>query len=112
MRRITQPRQKLLLTAGAAALALAVWRFHLPCVYRLLFGVSCPGCGMTRAVFAALRLDFAAAFRHHWMFWSVPVGCLYFLFDGRLFGIRWLDRAILWAIAVGFLVNWALNPSI
>lgn len=112
MRHITQLRQKLLLTALAAAVVLAVWRFQLPCVYRFLLGVRCPGCGMTRAVMAALRLDFAAAFGYHWMFWSVPVGYLYFLFDGRLLGRKWLDRTVLWLIAIGFFVNWVFNPSI
>ena len=112
MKRITQPRQKLLLTAAAVVLVLAVWHFHLPCVYRFLFGLPCPGCGMTRAVMAALRLDFAAAFGYHWMFWSVPVGYLYFLFDGRMLGIKWLDRALLCLIAGGFLINWLVRLSI
>ena len=45
-----------------------------------LFGLSCPGCGMTRASLAAIRLDFSAAFYYHplwplllplggWMLW-------------------------------------------
>ena len=112
MKRISQPKQKLLLTALAAVVGLAVWRFRLPCVYRFLLGVRCPGCGMTRALAAALRLDFAAAFGYHWMFWAVPVGYLYFLFDGRMLGIKWLDRAVLALIAAGFLVNWLFHPSI
>ena len=112
MRHITQLRQKLLLTALAAAVVLVVWRFQLPCIYRFLFGVPCPGCGMTRAVMAALRLDFSAAFHHHWMFWSVPVGYLYFLFDGRLLGVKWLDRVTLWLLAGGFVVNWLVRLSI
>lgn len=112
MPRISQPKQKLILTAVAAGVVFVVWLFQLPCVYRFLLGVRCPGCGMTRAVMAALRLDFAAAFGYHWMFWAVPVGYLYFLFDGRLLGIKWLDRAVLWLIAVGFLGNWLFHPSI
>ena len=31
------------------------------------------GCGMTRAWLAALRLDFAAAFAYHPLFWVVPI---------------------------------------
>ena len=112
MRRITQPVQKLLLTAAAVGVAAVMRLFHIPCVYRAAFGVSCPGCGMTRALLAALRLDFAEAFAHHWMFWAVPLGWLYILFDGRLFGHKWADRAVLFLLAAGFLVNWAFNPSI
>jgi hypothetical protein len=112
MRRITQPKQKLALTAVAAGAALLVWLLQLPCIYRLVLGGSCPGCGMTRAVAAALRLDFAAAFRCHRMFWSIPVAYLYFLFDGRVLGVKWLDRAVLWALAAGFLFNWLFPASI
>lgn len=112
MRHITQLRQKLLLTAVTAGAVLVVWRFQLPCIYQFLFGLPCPGCGMTRAVMAALRLDFAAAFHHHWMFCSIPVAYLYFLFDGRLLRVKWLDRAILWLIAGGFAVHWLVRLSI
>ena len=35
------------------------------CLLRRTIGIPCPGCGMTRATFALLRLDFAAAFMFH-----------------------------------------------
>ncbi|MHB1454354.1 MAG: DUF2752 domain-containing protein [Saccharofermentanales bacterium] len=35
------------------------------CLLRRTIGIPCPGCGMTRATFALLRLDFAAAFTFH-----------------------------------------------
>lgn len=38
------------------------------CPIRLLTGISCAGCGMTRAWWAALRLDFRAAFYYHPLF--------------------------------------------
>lgn len=41
------------------------------CPIKFLTGVSCFGCGMTRAVLAVLRLDFAAAFHYHPL-WMVP----------------------------------------
>lgn len=34
-----------------------------PCAFRTLTGLYCPGCGMTRATFAALHGNLAAAFR-------------------------------------------------
>ena len=47
---------------------------HLPpCLLRLFFGVSCPGCGMTRAFLRLFRLDFSGAFRAHPLFWTVPI---------------------------------------
>jgi hypothetical protein len=37
----------------------------ISCPIKFLTGISCPGCGMTRALIHALRLDFAAAFFYH-----------------------------------------------
>ena len=42
------------------------------CVFRRITGIPCPGCGMTRAHLAALRLDFQAAFYYHPL-WFLPV---------------------------------------
>lgn len=105
-------KQKLLLTAALACAVLLMRAFSLPCPYLHLFGIQCPGCGMTRAVLAALRLDFSAAFHHHWMFWAPPVVWVLFLFDWRLFRVRWLDRGLLVLIVAGFLANWLWNGPI
>lgn len=67
------------------ALVLVLWvSLSLPCPIRHLTGLPCPGCGMSRAWLAALRLDFAQAFRCHPMFWAVPVVALFAVFDFRL----------------------------
>lgn len=39
--------------------------FGTVCPFRILFGLPCPGCGMTRALTALLRLDFSSAVRLH-----------------------------------------------
>ena len=44
---------------------IAVFYLSFGCPVRLLTGVSCPGCGMTRALFALLKLDFSLAFEMH-----------------------------------------------
>ena len=61
---------------------------------------------MTRAVLSAIKLDFAAAFSYHPMFWSIPVLYLYFLFNGKVFNKKTLDIGILIFIAVGFFISW------
>ena len=42
------------------------------CPIKFITGISCPGCGMSRACLALLRLDFASAFYYHPLFWLVP----------------------------------------
>lgn len=41
------------------------------CPIRWFTGISCPGCGMSRAFFSLLRLDFAGAFRYHPLIYPV-----------------------------------------
>jgi hypothetical protein len=38
------------------------------CPFRLLTGIPCPGCGMTRAFLSAFQLDFRSAFLYHPLF--------------------------------------------
>ncbi len=54
------------LCVAAAVLALALYLHGIiVCPVRCFFGIPCPGCGMTRALLSALRLDFSAAFAYH-----------------------------------------------
>ena len=58
-----------------------VWmRAGITCPIKFLTGVSCPGCGMTRAVLSALRGDFKAAFYFHPLFPLPFLGGLIYLF--------------------------------
>ena len=104
--KISYLKQKLLLTAGYLAIVAVLGYFQVSCFFVTLFGIPCPGCGMTRAVLAALRLDLGAAFGYHPMFWSMPILYLYFLLDHGLFPGKWWDRLVLITIGGGFLVNW------
>ena len=56
---------------GIALVAAFIHRFGCPILY--LFGVSCPGCGMSRAVRCCLRLDFAGAWHCHPLVFILPV---------------------------------------
>lgn len=38
------------------------------CPIKFISGISCPGCGMTRAALSLLQLDFASAFYYHPLF--------------------------------------------
>ena len=85
----------------------AVWYFfELPCIPRLITGIPCPACGMTRAWLALFRLDPVSAFRHHPMFWCVPVLCLYIIFDGRLFRRPSVNTWVLGGMLAGLFLLW------
>ncbi len=62
--------------AGVLLLFLLLVLFLWRCPLRFFFGIACPGCGMTRAMMAALTLDFAAAFAWHPLFVLLPVGVI------------------------------------
>lgn len=46
------------------------------CPIRFFTGISCPGCGMSRALAALLRLDFSLAFEMHPLVFLLPVAVL------------------------------------
>ena len=37
----------------------------IPCPFRLITGLKCPGCGVSRMALSIIRFDFAAAFRYN-----------------------------------------------
>lgn len=45
----------------------------MPCIINYTFGIPCPGCGMTRAYIALLKLDIEQAFTMHPLFWTLPL---------------------------------------
>lgn len=51
------------------------------CPIRALSGLSCPGCGMTRATLSVIRLDFKDAFYYHPLFFLPPFMFILFLFE-------------------------------
>ena len=74
------------------------------CPLQHFTGIPCPGCGMSRAGFALLRLDFAAAFRYHPMIYVLPPVLLYALFGRKpLLGAKRRERILL----LGTLALWA-----
>ena len=109
MKKISYLHQKLALTAGYLALVLVFYLLDIPCLFLAFLHIPCPGCGMTRALLAALQLDFASAFALHPMFWSLPVLYLYFLLDRGLFHSRLANSLLLHGIGIGFLVQWVLK---
>ena len=63
---------------------IAVFYLSFGCPVRLLTGVSCPGCGMTRALFALLKLDFSLAFEMHPLVFLLPIALAVYLLRKRI----------------------------
>jgi hypothetical protein len=53
---------------------------HIGCPIKALSGISCPGCGMTRATLSALQFHFRDAFYYHPLFFLTPFMFFLFLF--------------------------------
>lgn len=98
---------------GAVLLAVLILFLDMGCVFRKITGVPCPGCGMTRAHLAALRLDFSAAFFYHplW-FLPVPAAILQLFFPEGLFREKkwntWTAVLLLIAVLAVYVVRMAL----
>ena len=72
-----QTRRVLICCGVLLGALILILLLDVACVVRLVFGVPCPGCGMTRAHLAALRLDFASAFYWHPL-WMLPIPLVLF----------------------------------
>ena len=75
------------------------------CVFLYFLGIPCPGCGMTRALRAVLRLDFAGAFAYNPLIFTMPYVLCYIFFpmDGRI------HRRILAVIGFIAIINWVFR---
>lgn len=90
----------------SAAYALMT-HFGISCVFLEIFGLPCPGCGMTRALFSLCRLDFYSAFRYNPVIFFMPYVFAYVIFDFK----HRLHNVALSAVAVVALVNWFIKLS-
>ncbi len=77
----------------------------ISCPIKYIFGVSCPGCGMTRATLSALRLDFIGAFYYHPL-WLLPLPSLALLAILFVKGKKKIARGVIGVLAVAFLITY------
>ena len=99
--------------APVAACTLAALLLHITgigCPIKFVTGISCPGCGMTRAWLSALggRLDLALAY--HPLFWIVPPAFALAALRNRV-PHRALTVALT-IIAIALLIVWLLRLAL
>jgi len=56
----------------------------ITCPIKFVTGVSCPGCGMTRAWLSLLHFDFAKAVYYHPLFFIPPLALVIFIFKSKI----------------------------
>ena len=68
-------KHKGILTLGFSLLLYVLFLYFtgIGCPIKFISGICCPGCGMTRAVISALKLDFKQAFYYHPLWCITPL---------------------------------------
>ena len=78
--------RKELICAVTAVVVLytAMESIGITCPIKFITGISCAGCGMSRAWMAFLHLDIAKAFTYHPLFWLVPIAVIVLLCKSKI----------------------------
>ena len=109
LRSIPSWKDKLITTAVLLAVVVGMRVFSIQCPLLAWTGLPCPTCGMTRAWIAALSMEFQTAYSYHPLFWTVPILYLCFLYDGRLFRIKWINTVLYIILGTAFAAHWGIT---
>lgn len=71
-------------TAAVVVLYVVLENLGITCPIKFFTGISCAGCGMSRAWLSVLRLDMAGAFRYHPLFFLPPVVLVVILLKSKM----------------------------
>lgn len=67
-----------------ALIPIMLFYFTLGCPIKFFTGISCLGCGMSRAAFSLLQFDICQAVHYHPLIFLMPVTAVVLLFRNRL----------------------------
>ena len=93
----TVKKYAIVLLIGLAYLAwVLLTGLKIPCVFKLITGLDCPACGITRMIVAAARLNFSKSFwLNPYLFTNLPV-ILFCLVYSDIRYIKTGEREIGW----------------
>ena len=78
IRKVLSSALILLLSGAVYALFCTYTHIYIPCVFNLVTGLRCPGCGITHCFLALLEGDLPGAFEaNQFVFCMLPVGIVY-----------------------------------
>lgn len=66
----------------------------VPCIFRKITGFLCPGCGITRSIIAAVRLDFAKAFSYNQFIFIALPALAYIIVKNDYVFVRYGNRKL------------------
>ncbi len=86
----------------------------IPCIFNLITGYECPGCGVTRMCMAIMRLDFKAAYNYNKMLFLLSPALIY-VFASQIYRYVRFDKtkltkvqSVIIYIIAALLVIWGI----
>lgn len=67
----TRVKKVLIVNISLLLILLIYYKFYtitdigIPCIFKLITGYKCPGCGITRCIFSLIKLDIKSAFNYN-----------------------------------------------
>ena len=83
-RRKNERKELICAVTAVVVLYTAMESIGITCPIKFITGISCAGCGMSRAWMAFLHLDIAKAFTYHPLFWLVPIAVIVLLCKSKI----------------------------
>lgn len=75
------------------------------CILKLITGIPCPGCGMTRACISILRFDFVQAFKYNPLVFILPFIAWVIIFNERPIINKIYKNNIFWIVVLLLVVS-------
>lgn len=74
------------------------------CFIKMTIGIPCPGCGLTRAGFSILKLDFIQAIKYNASIFFLPIILWVVIFKERPIINKIYKSKIFWGIIISFII--------
>lgn len=105
MKKINEKVVGLIILCGILLSFLGIYK----CPLNLFLGISCPGCGMTRAYIALLNFDLMKAFEWYPLFPIPIIVVVYMFFRKKLVKLHKYELKMVVAISLWFIVTWVIR---